>query len=126
MRARVIRAIAILFLVYTALDLSMPQLCCEEMGIPTIAETAASAEDNSVDSTRLSDAALSANDYEESLPSERPHSDEDCFCCCAHVLPGSAVAVVAAPELTTSLAAQQDICLLSPQLQSPYHPPRLT
>ena len=126
MAARLVRVIAILFLAYTALGLSMPQLCCQEMGIPAIAETSARAEDNSVDTTRLPNAALSTNDYEGSLPSERPPSDENCFCCCAHVLPGRAVALVASPELTTSVVAQQNIYLPSPQLQSPYHPPRLT
>jgi len=125
MRAQIVRAVAILFLIYTALDLGMPQLCREEMGMPAFAQTTASAKNNSVEATQLSDAALSTNDYEGSLPSETPHSDEDCFCCCAHVLPGIGVAPVAAPVLTTSLIPQQEPGLLSPPLQSPYHPPRL-
>lgn len=124
MTGRVVRVIAILFLVYTGLDLSMPQLCREEMGNRTMAQTAASTEDNSVDATRPFSAALGTEDYEENLPSEPPHSEEDCFCCCAHVLPGSAAALVAAPELATSFAPRQDSGLLSPPLKSPYHPPR--
>ena len=117
------RVIAMLFLVYTALDLTMPQLCREEMGIPTIAETTPMVEDHSVEAPLLSNAAFDCEGYEENPPSQ-PHSDEDCFCCCAHVLPGSAAALVAVPELATSFALQEAIGVPSPPLQSPYHPPR--
>lgn len=125
MRSRAVRLIAILFLVYTALDLSMPQLCREEIGSRTVAESAPLVEDNSGGAALLFSAALS-EDYEENLPSEPPHSDEGCFCCCAHVLPGSGVALVAVSGSKIALAPQPELGLLSPPLQSPYHPPRLT
>ncbi len=118
MTARLVRAIAILFLVYTGADLTVPQFCGEEMGIPKFAEASAS--------TGIRTDAAFATDLSESrqdpLP-ERTHT-EDCFCCCAHVLPGHATAPVAVPELNSRIRALPRIDLTSPPLQGPYHPPR--
>ncbi len=119
MTARVVRVIAILFLVYTGADLTVPQFCSEEMGIPTFAEASASTGIRT-DAPFATDASESSQDP----PSERTHSDEDCFCCCAHVLPGHATAPVAVPELKPSFRALKKINVASPTLQSPYHPPR--
>lgn len=119
MTARFVRVIAILFLLYTGADLTVPQFCGEEMGIPKFTQTIASA-----DSSSRAAFATSEKNSREDPPSERSHSDEDCFCCCAHVLPGHATAMVANSELKSTLAALQKIDLASPSLQSPYHPPR--
>jgi hypothetical protein len=119
MTARLVRAIAILFLVYTGADLTVPQFCGEEMGIPKFAEASAS--------TGIRTDAAFATDASESRqdpPSERTHSDEDCFCCCTHVLPGHTTAPVAVPELNSSFRALKKIDAASPPLQGPYHPPR--
>ncbi len=119
MTARVVRVIAILFLVYTAADLTVPEFCDEEMGFPRFAQTASS--------TGLRSEAAFASDASESrqdLPSEPTHSDEDCFCCCTHVLPGHVAASVDVPEFTSLFTALRIIDLASPPLKGPYHPPR--
>jgi hypothetical protein len=118
MTERVVRVIAILFLVYTGADLTSPEFCGEEMGIPSFAQTASS--------TGGRTDAASATDASESQdsPSEPIHSDEDCFCCCTHVLPGHATAPVDVPEFTSLFAALRLIDVASAPLKSPYHPPR--
>lgn len=119
MSARVIRVIAILFLVYTGADLTVPEFCVEEMGIQRF--------DQASSSTRAgSDAAFAtnANGSRQDAPSEPTHSDEDCFCCCAHVLPGHGAAPVSISELSPSFARLTVIDVASPSLKGPYHPPR--
>ncbi len=119
MTARVVRVIAILLLVYTGADLTVPQFCSEEMGLRKFAEASAS-----TDIRTEAAFATGASESTQDPPSERTHSDEDCFCCCAHVLPGHATAMVAVPELNSGFPALKKIDVASPPLQGPYHPPR--
>lgn len=119
MTARVVRVIAILFLVYTGADLTVPEFCAEEIGIPKFAQTASST------GARSNDAfAADASESRQDPPSEPAHSDEDCFCCCTHVLPGHATAPVDVPEFTSLFAALRINDVASPPLKGPYHPPR--
>ena len=94
MTARVVRVIAILFLVYTGADLTVPEFCGEEMGIPRFVQATSP--------TVNGDAAFAtdASESRQDSPSDRTHSEEDCFCCCTHVLPGHATAPVAVAELS--------------------------
>jgi len=120
MRERVVRVVAILFLVYTGADLTVPQFCGGEMGIRRFVQAASS--------TGVGSEAASSTDAGESRqdsPSEPTHSDEDCFCCCTHVLPGRAIAPIAVPLVDSVFAGPKKIDLASPPLQGPYHPPRL-
>ena len=119
MTARVVRAIAILFLVYTGADLTLPEFCSEEMCCPRFAEA-------SLLTGIRSDAAFVTGTSEprQDPPTERSHSDEDCFCCCAHVLPGRATVSVAVRELNPRFRPLKKIDVDSPLLQGPYHPPR--
>jgi hypothetical protein len=119
MTTRMVRAIAILFLLYTAVEITVPQFCSEGLCVLSISEAAG-------ESTSLSVVSPGTDNTQEGLPSEQPSSDEDCFCCCAHVVPERAVAVIAVSDLMPSLAVQRKFDLPSPPLQSPYHPPRLT
>lgn len=122
MRARVFRVLAILFLVYTGLDITVPQLCCGEFSYPGIIQVSAASDLSDYAKTFPAiDAAK--NSSGDPTSGEQPQ-DEDCFCCCTHVLPGRAIAVIATPELKAPFASLQKISLASPPLQSPYHPPR--
>ena len=119
MTARVVRAIAMLFLVYTGADLTVPEFCGEEMGIRKFVQA------KSYTGFRSNAAiATDASESRQDPPSEPAHSDEDCFCCCTHVLPGYATAPVALPDLNSVFAALRIIDVASPPLQGPYHPPR--
>jgi hypothetical protein len=121
-RARVFRVLAIFFLVYTGLDITVPQLCSEEFSYQEIVQVVAASD--------LSDQArtLPAIDAAKNSPGDptpREHSqDEDCFCCCTHVLPGHVTAPVAIAELSPDIAALKKIDVASPVIRGPYHPPR--
>lgn len=117
MTTRMVRAIAVLFLFYTAVEITVPQFCSEASGVLSISEAARA-------SMILSVLSPAADNNQKELPSEQPSSDEDCFCCCAHVVPGRAIAAIAITDLMPSFTVQRKIDLPSPPLQSPYHPPR--
>ena len=119
MTARVVRAIAILFLVYTGADLTVPQFCGEEMGIPTFVEASVST------GTRSQQAFVTdASESRQDPPSERSHSEEDCFCCCVHVLPSHVAPPVTARQLNSRFLALKELDVASPPLKGPYHPSR--
>lgn len=115
----VVRVIAILFLVFTGADLTVPEFCSEEIGLPKFVQATSS--------TGLGSKAAFATDpgeSEQDPPSKPTHSDEDCFCCCTHVLPGHATAPVAIPQMRSRFTNLRMIEVRSPALKSPYHPPR--
>lgn len=120
MTERVVRVIAILFLVYTGADLTVPEFCREEMGIPKFVSSSSST-DTGIGEAYATDTSESR---QQDLPSEPTHSDEDCFCCCTHVLPGHAPAPVGIAELGSLFAGLNTLDVASPPLQGPYHPPR--
>ena len=119
MTARVVRAIAILFLLHTGADLTIPGFCAEEMGFPKFSQTASSTgllPNNAF--------AVTPSESRQDPPPDRPHPDEDCFCCCTHVLPGHFTAPVEVAEFTSLVAVLRLIDVASPPLKGPYHPPR--
>ncbi len=118
MTPRLVRVIAILFLVYTGADLTLPEFCGEEMGIRGFVQA------KSTDTGSVAAFATDSSEPMQDPPSEPTHSDEDCFCCCIHVLPGHAIAPVGISELSSGFAALKLIDVASPPLQGPYHPPR--
>lgn len=118
MPSRIVRVVAVLFLLYTGVEITVPEFCSEASGAISISRAAVATP------TAPSISAVSDHNQKK-LPSEQPSSDEDCFCCCAHVVPARGVAVVALSDLMSSFAAPPGTDLPSPPLQSPYHPPRL-
>lgn len=120
------RGIAILFLLYTGIDIACPQLCSEEL------ITVASAEETI--SSDFYGQALVPYQYavsarEESQRNEVPDQksqDEDCFCCCAHVLPGTVFVTPAVPERKLIVWIQTEFVTPQSELARPYHPPRFS
>lgn len=124
MTGRVARVIAVFFLLYTGADLTVRQFCSDEFCVPRIVEASASADSRSSYTARLAVAAANTSDSRGNQPSEPPSLDEDCFCCCTHVLPGSALAVIAISEWEPALTELRNISLPSPPLRRTFHPPR--
>lgn len=122
--ARLIRAVAVFFILFTVGDITLPQYFCrgEEIGGLPLGSVAASTEDGDPGTKR---SAIPSS--EDSLPgqdSEQAPHEEDCFCCCAHVLPALAFTRAAAAELKSPEPPQKQASLPSPPLRLPYHPPR--
>lgn len=55
---------------------------------------------------------------------QAPHDDEDCFCCCAHVLPSLLVTHELTAEVTVLTSPTDVESPSSPPLRSTYRPPR--
>jgi len=118
---------AVLLLLFASADLSTdlvsPQSCCEWMDNLAIASVSQSGSpvQATPDETRL----VAATDTHPEPSSNSSDLDENCFCCCAHILPGGYFNVAIlntespAPVLTNAL-------LPIPPSQSPFHPPRLS
>lgn len=123
---RLARVMAVFFLLYTGADIFLPQYFCagEELGILPIHASAANLPD--IKSAERSTVALYTS--QESRPGQSPEREapheEDCFCCCAHVLPSIGFGNLCYTEIKHQCAPAESKHLLSPALQSTYHPPR--
>lgn len=120
---RVIRGIALMFLIYTAMDLASPGLCRGESlgdGRPGLVAVARP--------TRLSSARIArveaGDNQPTNEPAEQPSDDDDCFCCCSHVLPGTVIATVEVTDLRSPSAFLESLSVPSPPLARAFHPPR--
>ena len=115
---RIVRAVALFFVLFTVADITLPQYFCgsEEIGGRTLAATV-TPETAGLGADPGTQAPSPGRD------SEAPH-EEDCFCCCAHVLPGLAVTPVVAAELRSPQPPLGLDSLPSPPLPLQYHPAR--
>ena len=114
-----VRAVAVFFVLFTVADITLPQYFCggEEIGGRPLAATVAP-EVAGLGADLGTEAPWPSRDSEQA-----PH-EEDCFCCCAHVLPGLVVTPVVAAELRSLQPPLKLDSLPSPPLPLQYHPPR--
>jgi hypothetical protein len=126
------RGVAILLLTIAFIDLAVidiiaPQICND--GFSTIAGAAPTQNDpEKFDQGALVEASIGVrnsfpqqNSRSESSPAS---TEEDCFCCCSHVLPCFSVdceTLNTAPRVNIALIAS----LPEPPPQCAFHPPRL-
>jgi hypothetical protein len=121
-----IRVIALFFIFYTGVDLISPQPCGEELAglsAAQIAEVSASRSTIEPNSSPIS--LIKASDHSQHEQPTIPNSDDDdCFCCCSHVLPGMGfTSVIACEPIQLSIIISIN-SPLSPPLTNAYHPPR--
>src|SRR5687767_7200837 len=93
-RSQLLRVIAMLFLLHSGVDMLFPQLCNEEelFGGSFSSTVLSSTNDAEVGQViAVNGSGESPNDHR----SDPQHRDEDCFCCCTHVMPS---AVFASPD----------------------------
>ncbi len=120
---RVIRAVAILFLLYTGGDILLPQYFCrgEEIGgLPL--STSVVIDKKSADTHQAFN--VSSNPTRPDEPHEQAPHTEDCFCCCAHVLPSFGISGSVNYESSQSANNSEMNSLPSPPLPHTYRPPR--
>lgn len=106
---RFARFIVILFLAYAAVDIANPQLCNDEFA-PSSVLLAANVDDSE------------KNEQPEHPPA--PHSEDDCFCCCTHVLPGLTTHPNGASDVVSQGLTLTPQSVTSAHLMALYHPPR--
>lgn len=124
-RRRFARAITLLFLIYTGVDLASPELCKGDAlgdsgGKPVIVTTRRDANEIIEVSNTIEQ---STSQHQNQIP-EQPANDEDCFCCCTHVIPGTITVSLESSDATAPSSILEQLSILSPTLPSEFHPPR--
>lgn len=124
-RRRFARAITLLFLIYTGFDLASPELCKGDAlgdsgGKPVIVTTRRDANEIIEVSNTIEQ---STSQHQNQIP-EQPANDEDCFCCCTHVIPGTITVSLESADATALSNILEQLSILSPTLPSEFHPPR--
>jgi hypothetical protein len=110
------RFIAIFFLLWTLVDLSVPQVCMADFDAPAAATAGASK-----NQTILSTSSQSHDAGSSSVPYQQ---DDDCFCCCCHVLPSSFIRVERL-KAVSSVEREKDGLVPYRPINAPFHPPRI-
>ena len=123
-KGRLVRTVALLFLLHTGADLVFPQLCSEEpvgiaMNQPVVATSEAKSNYQS-----FAIGLPSSNQSSEMPGSEDPPRDEDCFCCCTHVMPSPLFVDPGVADANLGKSIQPNVSLASAPLNTPDHPPR--
>jgi len=121
-RSQLMRVIAMLFLLHSGADMLFPQLCNEEVLFGGSFSTVLSSNDS--EAGKLF-AVSSSSEFPDGPRSDPQHREEDCFCCCAHVMPSPVFASPEDAELVISRSTVARISIPSAPSENPYHPPRL-
>jgi hypothetical protein len=126
-RGVAILLLAIAFFDLAVIDIIVPQICND--GFPAIAGAAPA--QKAVEKFGHNASVEAAIGVQSSLPQQDSHSDsspdsteEDCFCCCSHVLPCFSVDYVT-PNTTPRVNIALIASLPTPPPQDTFHPPRL-
>ena len=123
-QSRLARAVALLFLVYTGIDLACPELCNGDalgdskrvaivLSVPSVNESA----------TTLTSVQAEYGKTQRQIP-EQPCCDEDCLCCCAHIVPVAITVSLEASDKVTASSMVEPQATPAPALPSEFHPPR--
>ncbi len=120
------RWLAVLFLIFAVTDIFAdilsPQLCCEWIDNLATLETP-----ESLSSTQVINdlAALSPHDSKEEQSSTPLNIEEDCFCCCSHILPSIHFDVALLNKGPSTLVLTNTPLPIPPP-QTMFHPPRFS
>lgn len=120
---RLTRAVVIFFLLYTGADITLPQYFCPDEFGGRIASPTRST--GGAQKGQLAAAVDASHDVPSETPPEQTPHEEDCFCCCAHVLPGTNLARAELNELNSTPSVIESDSLPSPPVREMFRPPRL-
>jgi hypothetical protein len=128
-KGQLVRVVALLFLVHAGVDMLFPQLCSEEAVNVTMSQSstvakAASRKVSKAANIEASPQIVAAAPYDSEEREESTPRDEDCFCCCSHVMASPRFVNPDTSELKLPARSQLDIAIPSVPLNNPYHPPR--
>jgi hypothetical protein len=121
-KLKIVRGLAVLFLLFTLVDIASPPACCEN------AELLSAARDNhSWSSAEARDEAKTIPISSESGSEQSPDKsccDEDCCLFCAHMLPVKTLGTEPVLDLNSPLVVFNEASIPSPSVDAIYHPPR--
>jgi hypothetical protein len=125
---RFVRAVAVFFLLFTGADILMPQYFCDDeiggISLPTASAATLNTDERAAGDSKVA-AVADSDDSRSRQPSDPSSHEEDCFCCCAHVLPSLPFTSTETAEVRQPMAAFLNDPLPSPPLRGTYHPPRI-
>ena len=121
-KPRIVRGLAVLFLLFMLVDIASPPACCEN------AEPLGATHANysrSVAEARDQDKVIpiSSQSGSEQSP-DKNCCDEDCCLFCAHMLPVKALGAELVLDLNSPSLVLNEVFIPSPSLDATYHPPR--
>lgn len=121
-KPRIVRGLAVLFLLFTLIDIASPPACCVN------AELLSAARDNysrlvAEAPNQHTSILISSESGSEQSP-DKNCCDEDCCLFCAHMLPVKALGAEFVLNLNSSSPALNEALIPSPSLDATYHPPR--
>ncbi|HLE63258.1 MAG TPA: hypothetical protein VI750_08970 [Pyrinomonadaceae bacterium] len=122
LRERLLRGLALFFLLFTFANVSFPPPC-SEINEGLSATQQLSIQGTSADVADYSE-AVSTNSFPSDQSPEKGCCDEDCCFACAHVLSAIAVTEVAVFDMKSLFLMTSDRFMPEPPLRSTYHPPR--
>ena len=130
MKQKLFRGIVLLFLIHPAAELAFPQFCGEmTRSFFGSGSVVGAAEHIPTGSTSRSISGGVIQKSESTLPgvpnkdSELP-KDEDCFCCCAHVMPSPLFVDPETAQLVLLFDIQAPASIPTGSVHTLYHPPR--
>lgn len=125
-RLRLIRGIALFFVIYIAIDLTSLDLCRGEVLEDSGEGLVAVAGSQLTGTSSLFVARIEASDkLRTNVPSWPLSNDDDCFCCCTHVLPGKVTSPIELTDIRSPKISLEYLSVPSPSLARAFHPPRL-
>lgn len=122
MKQKLLKGVVLLLLTYTGAELAFPEFCREgplSVVVAQSAETTSRAD--SVDSLVRKESTAPGIPNDER---QKPANDEDCFCCCAHVMPSPLFVDPAVAEPVSLAYTPAAVSIPTGSLHAPYHPPR--
>jgi hypothetical protein len=112
-------------LIFGCADIVSPQLCDEDLEVATHFASSAPVRAAGPDYSKPSIGVANPTGAVPEKPLQHSPADDDCFCCCTHLLPGhffeGTQLLVASPRNDLKLTA-----LPSSPSHAPFHPPRLS
>ena len=130
MKQKLFRGIVLLFLIHTAAELAFPQFCGEMtssfLGSSSVTVAAERLPARTASPSILGEVTQRAESTLPGVPSndsEMPR-DEDCFCCCTHVVPSPLFVDSETAQLVLLSDIQAPASIPTGSLHAPYRPPR--
>jgi hypothetical protein len=125
---RIRRGMAIFLLAFASFDMAVvdvffPQVCGDEQ-TPSL-NTSVDHPDTSTEKTAAELASMGDHGSQPGQDSHQSPADEDCFCCCSHIIPSSHINV-AALNCLPQLDDPAIFTLPLAHLHGPFRPPRLS
>ena len=117
LKERLLRGMALLFLLFTIADVIFPPACCERNEIPSSVQVIKADARDHMETVGTTDSGSDQS-------SERGCCDEDCCFLCAHVLSPMPVTEVAVVDLKSRSITPAQQFMPDPPLTNTFHPPR--